>query len=314
MLSWKRNCKQIELQANRIAGPFQAPPFSTFRVSPLGVVPKKTPGEFRLIHHLSFPRGTSINDAILPEHSTVAYSQVDDAISLIKRLGPGCYLAKTDIKSAFCIIPISPQDYDLLGIFWQGKFYYDRAMPMGCASSCLTFDIFSTALQWVAQTRFNIVHLIHILDDFLMAAVSYDQCFLRNFLSLCEYIGVPIASEKTVGPHTTLTFAGIELDTMMLEARLPADKILKAQAFLLAFSKRKKATLKEVQSLILLLNFACSVVVPGRAFLRRLIDSTVVSFVKDIYILLQYLLLRSLATKTCVRTHSCPFVCLSHFQ
>ena len=222
------------MQANRIAGPFQAPPFSTLRVSPLGVVPKKTPGEFRLIHHLSFPWGTSINDGILPEHSTVAYSWVDDTISLIKRLGPGCYLAKTDIKSAFRIIPISPQDYDLLGMFWQGKSYYDRAMHMGCASSCRTFDIFSTALQWVAQTQFNIVHLIHILDDFLMAAVSYDQCciHLRNFLSLCEYIGVPIASEKTVDPHTTLTFVGIELDTMMLEARLPADKILKAQALL----------------------------------------------------------------------------------
>ena len=40
------------------------------------------------------------------------------------------------------------------------------------------------------------------------------------------------------------------------------------------FLTRKKVTLKEVQSLTGLLNFACSVVVPGRAFLRRLIDLT----------------------------------------
>ena len=33
-------------------------------------------------------------------------------------------------------------------------------------------------------------------------------------------------------------------------------------------------TLKEIQSLIGILNFACAVVVPGRAFLRRLIDLT----------------------------------------
>ena len=265
-----------ELQAHRIPGPFKAPPFPTFRVSPLGLVPKKTPGEFRLIHHLSFPRGTSINDGILPEHATVTYSRVDDAISLIKRLGQGCFLAKTDIQSAFRIIPISPRDYDLLGMFWQGNFYYDRAMPMGCASSCRTFEMFSTALQWVSQNRLNIVHLIHILDDFLMAAASYDQCcvHLKNFLSLCEYVGVPIAPGKTVGPQTTLTFAGIELDTVMLEARLPADKIAKTQGLLLSFLTRKKATLQEVQSLIGLLNFACSVVIPGRAFLRRLIDLT----------------------------------------
>lgn len=38
---------------------------------------------------------------------------------------------------------------------------------------------------------------------------------------------------------------------------------------------RKKVSLKEVQSLNGLLNFTCSVIRPGRAFLRRLIDLTV---------------------------------------
>ena len=44
--------------------------------------------------------------------------------AMIKQLGSGCFLAKTDIKSAFRIIPIKPSDYDLLGIFWQGQYYY----------------------------------------------------------------------------------------------------------------------------------------------------------------------------------------------
>jgi hypothetical protein len=87
-------------------------------------------------------------------------------------------LAKTDIQNAFRIIPMCPQDYDLLGIFLQGKFYCDRAMPMGCASSCRTFETFSTALQWVAQKHLNIAHLIHILDDYLMAHSSYDNVAL----------------------------------------------------------------------------------------------------------------------------------------
>lgn len=46
-----------ELAAGRIVGPYDTPPFETFRVSPLGIVPKKLPGEFRLIHHLSYPEG-----------------------------------------------------------------------------------------------------------------------------------------------------------------------------------------------------------------------------------------------------------------
>lgn len=62
-----------ELEAGRLAGPFPVRPFSPFRVSPLGVVPKKTPGEFRLIHHLSYPRGSSVNDGISPEHTSVSF-------------------------------------------------------------------------------------------------------------------------------------------------------------------------------------------------------------------------------------------------
>ena len=87
-----------ELVAGRIAGPFHAMPFHPFRVSPMGLVPKKSPGEFRLIHHLSFPRGSSVNDGIGPEDTSVHYATVADAICLIKSNGKGCFLAKTDIK------------------------------------------------------------------------------------------------------------------------------------------------------------------------------------------------------------------------
>ena len=51
-----------ECEAGRIVGPFPAPPFRNFRTSPLGLVPKKDSTEFRLIHHLSFPTGYSVND------------------------------------------------------------------------------------------------------------------------------------------------------------------------------------------------------------------------------------------------------------
>lgn len=59
-----------ELAAGRIVGPYDTPPFETFRVSPLGIVPKKLPGEFRLIHHLSYPEGLSVNDGIPKELAT----------------------------------------------------------------------------------------------------------------------------------------------------------------------------------------------------------------------------------------------------
>ena len=59
-----------------------------------------------------------------------------------------------------------------------------------------------------------------------------------------------------------------------MEKRLPIDKLQKNKNLLSVFQNRKKVTLKELQLLIGLLNFACSVVSPGRTFLRRLIDLT----------------------------------------
>ena len=77
-----------------------------------------------------------------------------------------------------------------------------------------------------------------------------------------------------MGPDRALQFAGITLDTELMEARLPEEKVDKCLSQLSYFCSRKSVTLKELQSIIGLLNFACCVVVPGRAFLRSLIDLT----------------------------------------
>ena len=63
--------KKIKL--GRIASPFVRPPFHDFVTSPLGVVPKKEIGSFRMIQHLSHPVGTSINDGIPSEKASVQY-------------------------------------------------------------------------------------------------------------------------------------------------------------------------------------------------------------------------------------------------
>ena len=51
-----------------------------------------------MTHHLSYPKGASIDDSIPPEFSSVKYAYVDDAISLIQRQGKGCAMAKTYVR------------------------------------------------------------------------------------------------------------------------------------------------------------------------------------------------------------------------
>ena len=155
-----------ELDAERIAGPFEAPPFNNFVCSPLGVCPKKKPGSFRLIHHLSYPEGKSVNDGISAFDSSVSYTKLSDAIVHIRSLGSRCFLAKSDIESAFRLLPVHPDDHHLLGMMWQGHYYYDLCLPMGCASSCKLFEEFSTALEHLIRYHTKSV-ILHVLDGFL---------------------------------------------------------------------------------------------------------------------------------------------------
>ena len=265
-----------EIAKGRIAGPFNEPPFQNLHCSPLFLVPKKS-GDFRLIHNLSAPVGHSVNDGISKSDSSVQYQNLSHAIQIVKKLGRGCLLAKVDIESAFRIIPLNKSNYHLLGFTWKEQFYFDRCLAMGAASSCSIFEKFSTSLHWAME---NIGHknIVHILDDFLFVGPSNAPHCLNSLLAfqnMCSFCGIPLKDAKTVGPCTTLEFLGATIDTIAMEVRLPEDKIQKIKLKLDTLIRKEKATLKELQSLLGLLNFACFVVTPGRAFMRRIIDLTV---------------------------------------
>lgn len=83
--------------------------------------------------------------------------------------GRGAELAKCDIKSAFRLLPVHPADFDLLGFAFDGKFYVDRALPMGCSISCSAFECFSSFLEWALRDRVGHDSTVHYLDDFLFA-------------------------------------------------------------------------------------------------------------------------------------------------
>ena len=173
---------------------------------------------------------------------------------------------------------MNPCDYDLLGFCWENSFYFDKCLPMGASSSCKIWESFSTALQWIAKSKLAISGVLHLSDNFLLIDKTFSACEhnLFRFLTMCDLTsGVPMAPEKTMGPSSVLCFAGIELDTDKMEACLPEEKLRKCVTLIYEFIKCKKVSLKEIQSLISLLNFTCSVVIPGRTFLRRMINLTV---------------------------------------
>ena len=107
-------------------GPFTSPPFKNFQVSPIGLVPKKHSGKFRTIFHHSYPKsGNSINSYIDKDNFSLQYVTIDRVIQAILKLGQGCFMAKTDIEAAFRQFPVHSDDWELLGMQWRGKYYFD---------------------------------------------------------------------------------------------------------------------------------------------------------------------------------------------
>ena len=264
---------QKELTRGHTSGPFSSPPFPFTHCSPIGAAPKPD-GSVRLILDLSSPRGDSVNDGISQEDFACKFSNFDDAVTIVQRLGPNAWLSKIDIKHAFRICPVLPSQWPLLCFQWMGSFYTDTRLPFGSRSSPFIFNEFAQALAWIISFVGGVAFLIHYLDDFFFANTTQQRCQrdMEIFLSLCERLGVPIASDKTEGPERCLTYLGIEIDAQNMCIRLPADKLTKLKKLLKQWSHKRKVLKKDLLSLIGFLSFACKVIKPGRLMLRRLID------------------------------------------
>ena len=101
------------------------------------------------IYHLSAPHGNSINNYINPDDYTLSYCSVDDAYAILNLLGTGALMSKIDLKNAFRLIPIHPNDWNLLGICWRNKFYIDTCLPFGLCSVPFIFNQLSVAIYWI---------------------------------------------------------------------------------------------------------------------------------------------------------------------
>ncbi len=271
---------QKEMDANRLAGPFREKPIGNLIVSPIGIIPKSEPGKYRLIQHLSYPEGDSINDGIDPELCTVKYTSFDSAVQLVVKVGKGAMMAKEDIESAFRLLPVHPEDFALLGMKVRDKYFVDKALPMGASCSPFLFETFSTFVEWVARNEANTDQIIHFCDDYLLVggpenSESLSCAFIKeSFENTCEKLGVPLSPEKVVGPTTKITYLGLEIDSVKQMIAIPQQKLLKITEKVKQAMSKNLISLKELQSVIGSLSFVCKAVSPGRAFLRRLIDVT----------------------------------------
>ena len=202
-------------------------------MNPFGVIPKRhRPNKCRPTVDLSSPTGKSINDAIDWDLYSITYTSIDNAVSFIQALGPGCLLAKLDLREAYRAVPVHPQNCPLLAMQWEGVTYLDGALPFGLCSASKIVWALADGLMWILHFR-GVTLALHYLDDFLLLgplSIQTCQAALCSTLSTCEELGLPVAPEKTEGPGTVLTFLGIEIDTVACQLHLPQEKLRDLQA------------------------------------------------------------------------------------
>ena len=252
----------------------------------------KAGNQTRQIFHLSHNFGEEEHQKSVNYHTpkdlcSVKYRDLDHAVEHCLRLMkefPNCrdlWLSLSDLKSAFRIVPTRPEGWYLTIMMAENPqtnekmFLIDKNLPFGSSISCSHFQRFSNCLAHLLMYALDMRRtpaITNYLDDFLFIAETEVRCnyILRTFISLCSVLGVPVAQEKTVEASTQIVFLGILIDGHNKVLGISWEKRSKALHLINSFLDKKKATVKQIQSLSGTLNFLNKAIFPGRAFTRRM--------------------------------------------
>ena len=281
---WNKVMKEVKLK--RYAGPFEEIPYEHYIQSPIGLVPKDSGKDTRLIFHLSYPKrknSTSVN-ANTPKHlCEVKYPDFSEAIKLCLKEGKMCFISRSDVRSAFRNLSILMKHWKYLimkaknPIDKKWYFFVDKNLPFGASISCKHFQDVSDCIAYLVAYETQ-KDLVNYLDDFLFVALMELICNnqIDTFLKICGQIGMPVSLEKTFRATNLLTFLGFLIDTINQVVLIPKEKITKAintiqYVLNKAYNaKHSKITVLQLQKICGYLNFLGRAILPGRAFTRRL--------------------------------------------
>ena len=188
----------------------------------------------------------------------------------------GNFLTKTDIKSAFCLVPVLPRQCFLLLMRCvhpvNGKIAYfvEKNLSFGTSRSCA---IFSDALCHIIESLTDSKFLItNYLDDYLFSQKDEQMCnkMVRKFLKLCECLGCPIVTDKTEWVTQIIVFLGMLIDGKHFCLSIPEEKRIKALSLIDWTIDKRKVTIHHIQRLTGTFNFLNRAIIPGHAFTRRM--------------------------------------------
>ena len=273
---------QTELNHGAIAGPFMKVPFEEgCVVSPLHTVPKKkaqTCSERRLVVDLSYPPGCSINDGIprdtyLGEELCLEYPSVDRMCDMLveSKKCNGGWMLKRDLARAYRQLKVDPGDYNLLCFKWDNSLFFDTCLPFGLRTAAQACQRTTNALAFILMKRG--VAIINYVDDLACVARSKEEAVLAGQLidATIRECGLEVAEHKSVDAARSMTFLGVRFNADSMTMSVTPERMVEIRAELAHWTGKKKATKRELQSLVGKLQFIAKCCRPGRAFMARIL-------------------------------------------
>ena len=267
-----------ELAHRAVLGPFPCNPFSTnCVVSPLMCVPKRDSTELRIVHDLSFPEGSSVNDGISNDHYLDQFFKlrlpgIDRLVEFVNVKGRGCHVFKKDLRRAYRQIPVDPADYHLLGMSVNDALYFHTSLPFGLRSATLICQRTTKSVVYILNNEGISVDVY--IDDFYGA--EFPACSTQSFQrmnSLFAELGLMASPEKDVSPCHRMLCLGISIDTFNMCLSVPSFPVTELQQELERWLAKSTFTRRNIQQLLGKLSFVSACVRPGRAFMCRLLNA-----------------------------------------
>ena len=264
-----------EIAHGAIVGPFVNNPIQSCHYSPFMTREKSGSNQRRVIIDLSWPRETSVNDAIdkdsyLGTEFSLTFPTVDNITTELKRLGRGAHIYKIDISRAFRHVKVDPRDYDLLGLYWENA-YIDTCVPFGSRHGTQIFQRLSDAVRFMMRARgFQIVNYV---DDYVGFGVpSVAERSFNALYDLLHALGFTISAKKLVSPTTHAICLGVLIDSENGTISIPEDKLRQIKQNVSEWQSKHSCTRRQLQSLLGHLIYLHKCVRPSRYFVNRMLD------------------------------------------
>ncbi|CAK5263722.1 unnamed protein product [Mycena citricolor] len=247
------------------------------RCSPVGCIQRDPPnGKWRMFNHHSYPRNssfTSINATINKLDFPCSWGSFNDCSHIVAKAPSGAQASVFDVKSAFRIIPTRPEDRLKLAIHWNNRVHLDQVFSFGATSSPGVFGRLADLLVELLKYM-EVEDILKWVDDFVFfrypksinengtAMYSYDE---KLFTELADDLGWPWEPKKHTPFAHTFTYNGFDWNLKTKEVTIPEKKkqkyLKKLEPWIVGF----KATRKEAENIVGVLNHCALVVTKGRS-------------------------------------------------